>query len=219
MSSIFMPGWTKFELERFLALRTKSENGIMETEYLQKWRDSTMIIRKATIDDIDAVEQLYNAIHTAEENGQQTIGWIRGVYPVRATAENALKREDLFVLEDNGELCGAGIINQVQVDSYRQGNWKYNAADEEVCVLHTLVISPDHAGKGYGRAFLTYYETYALEHGCPELRIDTNARNTAARAMYKKHGYSEIGIIPTDFNGIEGIELVLLEKYLGAKKV
>ena len=71
------------------------------------------------------------------------------------------------------------------------------------------------AGKGYGRAFVEYYETYARENGCTELRIDTNARNEVARAMYKKHGYTEIGIVPTVFNVIEGVQLVLLEKYLG----
>ena len=48
-----------------------------------------------------------------------------------------------------------------------------------------------------------------------ELRIDTNARNIRARHMYQKKGYAEIGIVPTDFNGIPGIRLVLLEKYLG----
>ena len=42
--------------------------------------------------------------------------------------------------------------------------------------------------------------------------MDTNARNEAARAMYRKLGYREIGIVPTVFNGIEGVQLVLLEK-------
>ena len=105
-----------------------------------------MVIRKAAQEDIDAVERLYDAIHTAEENGERTIGWIRGVYPVRATAENALKRDDLFVLEDAGEIRGSGIINQMQVEAYKQGHWKYEAADSQVCVLHTLVIAPDKAG-------------------------------------------------------------------------
>lgn len=59
-----------------------------------------MKIRKATENDIDAVEKLYDAIHTAEEENKQDIGWVRGIYPVRATAEAALKREDLFVLEE-----------------------------------------------------------------------------------------------------------------------
>ena len=35
-----------------------------------------MIIRKGTQADLASVEQLYNDIHTAEETGQQTIGWI-----------------------------------------------------------------------------------------------------------------------------------------------
>lgn len=174
-----------------------------------------MMIRKATEADLDAVEQLYDAIHTAEEAKKQTIGWIRGVYPVRATAEAALERGDLFVLEDAGAIKGTGILNRLQVDSYRRGHWEHDVPDEQVCVLHTLVIAPDSAGKGYGRAFLAFYEAYAKEQGCTELRIDTNARNEVARTMYKRHGYTEIGIVPTDFNGIPGIDLVLLEKYLG----
>ena len=174
-----------------------------------------MIIRKATENDIDAVEKLYDEIHTAEEANRQTIGWIRGVYPVRDTAQKSLNREDLFVLEDNGDIYGTGIINNIQVDSYSLGSWKHVVSDDKVCVLHTLVISPASAGTGYGRKFLEFYENYALEHGCVELRIDTNAKNEVARAMYKRHGYMEIGIIPTTFNGIEGVNLVLLEKYLG----
>ena len=174
-----------------------------------------MMIRKATAKDIDAVEKLYDAIHTAEENGKQTIGWIRGIYPVRKTAEMALARDDLFVLEDDGKICGTGILHKIQVDSYAEGHWEHEVPDERVCVLHTLVIDPDSAGKGYGRAFIEYYETYAQENGCTELRIDTNARNAVARAMCKKHGYTEIGIVPTVFNSIEGVQLVLLEKYLG----
>lgn len=174
-----------------------------------------MIVRKATENDLDAVEKLYDEIHTAEEENKQQIGWVRGIYPVRSTAETALKREDLFVLENDGEIYGTGIINSIQADSYSHGNWKHNISDDQVCVLHTLVISPASTGKGYGRKFLEFYENYALAHGCTELRIDTNAKNEAARTMYKKHGYTEIGIVPTDFNGIPEIKLVLLEKYLG----
>ena len=78
-------------------------------------------IRKAELKDIDAVERIYNDIHTAEERGAQTIGWIRGVYPVRKTAEDALDRGNLFVQEDQGQIVGAGIINQTQVDVYALG--------------------------------------------------------------------------------------------------
>lgn len=36
------------------------------------------IVRKATEKDIDALETLYDEIHTAEEENKQQIGWIRG---------------------------------------------------------------------------------------------------------------------------------------------
>ena len=172
------------------------------------------MIRKAGIKDLDAVDCLYQEIHDAESAGLITTGWIREIYPVKATAEAALERGDLFVLEEDGRILGSGIINQLQVDVYESAPWKYQAPDEQVCVLHTLVISPAARGKGYGREFIRFYEAYALRHGCLELRIDTNELNLAARAMYRKYGYQEIDIVPTTFNGIAGVNLVLLEKQI-----
>lgn len=172
------------------------------------------VIRKAEAADLDAVEAIYDELHSAEESGEAVIGWIRGVYPVRETAEAALRREDLFVLEDEGKIRGAGIINQIQVDSYEGAPWKYSADPGEVCVLHTLVISPRRGRRGYGKRFVQFYEDYAREHRMPELRIDTNARNLRARTMYRKLGYEEIAIIPTVFNNIPDVNLVLLEKHL-----
>ena len=71
-----------------------------------------MEIIKATEQDIDSIEKIYDRIHDAEEAGKATPGWIRGVYPVRKTAEDALKRGDLFVMkvEDEGGTseCGDG---------------------------------------------------------------------------------------------------------------
>ena len=172
------------------------------------------MIRKAEERDLAAIECLYQEIHDAESAGLITTGWIRGVYPIKATAEAALARGDLFVLEEDGRILGSGIINQIQVDVYESAPWNRQAPDDQVCVLHTLVISPSAWGKGYGRAFIRFYEAYALQHGCTELRIDTNERNLAARAVYSKCGYQEIDIVPTVFNGIEGVNLVLLEKQI-----
>ena len=81
-------------------------------------------------------------------------------------------------------------------------------------VLHALVVSPKIKGKGYGTAFVDFYEKYALENGCPYLRMDTNAKNAAARSLYKKLGYIEVSTVPCVFNGIDGVQLVCLEKNL-----
>ena len=174
-----------------------------------------MRVRKATSEDIPAIASLYDDIHSREEAGETTTGWLREVYPVWETAEAAVRRGDMFVQEDgDGNILGTGIINQIQVDVYSDGSWRYPADDDEIMVLHTLVISGRVKRKGLGEQFLKFYEDYAREHGCRYLRLDTNARNKAARAFYNKHGYEEIGIVPTVFNGIPGVDLVLLEKGL-----
>ena len=172
------------------------------------------MIRRAAASDIPAVAAIYDKLHTEEEAGRATIGWIRGVYPTEDTARQALSREDLFVLEDGGRIAGAAIINQTQVDAYDGGLWQYEAEDAKVMVLHTLVIEPDTAGRGFGKRFVAFYEEYARDLGCKVLRMDTNSRNARARAMYRKLGYREAGIVPCCFNGIQGVGLVLLEKSL-----
>lgn len=172
------------------------------------------MIRRAETGDLDAVERIYNELHDAEERGDITVGWKRDIYPARSTAEDAIKRNDLFVLEDDGDVLGAGIINNIQVDVYHGAPWGHEAEDDKICVLHTLVISPRAGRKGLGRQFVNFYEEYARVHGCHELRLDTNEKNTIARKMYRKLGYKEISIAPTVFNGIEGVNLVLLEKWI-----
>ena len=137
-----------------------------------------------------------------------------GGYPVRATAEAALERGDLFIEESDGQPVGTAIINRIQVDVYRNAEWQYPAPDDQIMVLHTLVIDPRAKGRGLGRAFVDYYEQTARDCGCRYLRMDTNALNANARAFYRKLNYREIGIQPCDFNGISNIQLVLLEKCL-----
>ena len=176
-----------------------------------------MRIRKADKRDIPAVAAIFSAIHTAEEKGELTIGWVREIYPTEETACAALARDDLFVMEEAGQVVASAVINRLQVPDYARGQWVYAASTDEVMVLHTLCIHPCAMGRGFGKAFVAFYEDYARENGCPCLRMDTNAINAAARAMYRKLGYREAGIVPCVFNGIEGVGLVLLEKYLGAE--
>ena len=169
-------------------------------------------IRKARAEGLEAVSRIYEHILTEQEQGRVYTGWERGVYPTAQTAMDALEREDLFVQEDGGRIVGAAIINRQQVDVYAGAPWQYPAAPEAVTVLHTLVIDPDAAGRGFGKQFVAFYEDYAIQNGCKVLRMDTNSRNLRARGMYGRLGYREAGIVPCVFNGIAGVDLVLLEK-------
>lgn len=177
-------------------------------------KNMPVTFRKATVADIDAVTAIYDAIIREEEAGRATTGWKRGIYPVRATADAAIARDDLFVAELDGKVAASAVLNQMQVDVYAGAPWEFDAPDEEIFVMHTLVVDPAAGGHGLGRAFEAFYEQEAVRQGCRYLRIDTNVRNTRARALYHSLGYKEIGIVPCSFNGLSDIDLVLLEKAL-----
>ena len=172
------------------------------------------MIRKATLDDLDAISAIYDAIHDREEAGLAVIGWNRAIYPTRASGEASIRAGDMYVLEEEGRVLAAAKINQKQEESYAEGTWTHEAADSEVLVLHTLVVHPEAAGRGIGTRFVAFYEECAARMACPYLRMDTNARNAAARALYRKLGYIEVSIVPCVFNGLAGVDLVLLEKTL-----
>ncbi|MBO7148368.1 MAG: GNAT family N-acetyltransferase [Clostridia bacterium] len=171
--------------------------------------------KKAISNDLDAIAQIYSLTHDEIEAGRAQTGWVRSIYPTRESANVSLERGDMFVCELDGVICASAIINKIQVDVYDGAPWEYPADDDEVMVLHTLVVSPDFASHGLGSAFVEFYEKYALEHGCPYLRMDTNALNLRARALYNRLGYTEIATVPCRFNGIDGVDLVLLEKFIG----
>ena len=173
-----------------------------------------VLIRPAVPEDLDSVAAIYETILNAQDEGRCTVGWIRGVYPTRETAAAALAQGWLYCLTDGGTVLGSAIINRCQPEAYAQGAWLVPAEADQVLVLHTLVIHPDSAGRGLGRRFVAFYEAMAKERGCVSLRMDTNARNLRARALYRALGYREAGIVPTVFNGIPSVQLVLLEKPL-----
>ena len=99
-----------------------------------------MEILKAKETDIDDIERIYEHIHDEEENGRAVIGWIRNVYPVRKTAEDALRRNDLFVMKEENEVVAAAVINQIQVEEYKYARWRVEAEDSEVMVLSLIHI-------------------------------------------------------------------------------
>jgi len=170
------------------------------------------MFRLANTSDLPAIAAIYDRIHTQEEAGITTTGWIREIYPTEQTAARSIENKEMYVLEDDGKIVACGRINQMQDECYQEGAWHYPARPQQVMVMHTLVVEPQYSRMQYGTKFLQFYENFSKEHNCPYLRIDTNARNVRARAFYKKHGYTEVGIVPCEFNGIAGVDLVLLEK-------
>lgn len=169
------------------------------------------MIRKGEKKDIGEVAQIYKNILSLEDKSTST-GWLPNIYPTKETAENAFKRGDLFVFEEEGQIVASAVINTLQDQIYQEGDWSFEGEEDEIMVLHTLVVDPSVRGKGIAKKFVKYYEDYGKAMGARCLRMDTNKINVLARKMYKNLGYREAGIVSCNFNGIPNVQLVLLEK-------
>lgn len=171
------------------------------------------MIRRSTEQDIAGVAEIYGKILEREPDNPMT-GWKKGIYPTEQTALEAHRNGELFVMVAGRELVAAAIINHKQVREYADCEWSFSARDDEILVLHTLVVDPGQSGKGYATDFVRFYEAEGVQRDCRVLRLDTNAINAAARKLYQKLGYREAGIVSCDFNGLDRIRLVCLEKDL-----
>lgn len=90
-------------------------------------------IRPAAAHDLARIEEIYDTIHTAEEAGKVSIGWVRGVYPTRATAQAGLDAGDLFVL-------AVGDEDLIKIHFHTNTPWKVLEYCAGLGDIHDVVI-------------------------------------------------------------------------------
>lgn len=174
-----------------------------------------MEIRRGTVADTGGVAAIYDAIHDEIEQGRYDMKWERGLYPTRQWAEERIAAGDLYVMaDDGGRVVASAVMNHCPLPEYAAGRWFQPRDYAGILVLHTLVVHPRCARRGYGARMVRFFERMAAERGCSRVRLDTQAIDLPARALYRKLGYVEADRVPCEFKGITAIDLVLIEKLL-----
>ena len=160
------------------------------------------MIRIATIDDLDNVEGIYNAILDYEEKNMCYTNWKRGIYPTRQTAIDAIKKGTLHIAENSEGVYGTLILNNEELEEYKNIGWSIEGEGKEILVIHTLCINPAFNGKGKGVELVEYAQEYGKTRGCKVIRLDTYEENILACRMYEKLGYTYAGKTLFNFHGI-----------------
>ena len=147
------------------------------------------MIRKATFDDIELIEDTYNEHFKHEmKHGAFTI-FKKGIYPARKDAERAVNHGTLYVYEENNSIAGSMIVDKVQPAEYTKISWGQTFANNEVMVIHLLMVRPSKAGKGIATSLVRYAMALAGNSSCKALRLDTGSQNIPALSFYKKLGF------------------------------
>ena len=147
------------------------------------------MIRKATFDDIEMIEDTYNEHFKHEmEHGAFTV-FKKGVYPTRKDAEKAMNAGTLYVYEDDNNIAGSIIVDKIQPAEYAGIVWGKTLRSEEVMVIHLLMVRPSMAGRGIASSLVRYAMELAKNHSCGALRLDTGSQNIPVVSLYKKLGF------------------------------
>lgn len=176
---------------------------------------SHRIIKAKSLGDVDSVSNIYELIHQQEESGIVSIGWKREIYPTRETALKAISKDSLFIMCIDDKVVASAIIDRHQPEGYSSVEWLYTADDNKVGVLHTLVVHPNFFGRGLGKEFVAFFETYCRDMGYEVVRMDTQVKNTRPFNLYPKLGYRLAAIKTVPFQGLpEKVKLAMFEKRL-----
>lgn len=169
------------------------------------------MIRLATTKDIDAITATYTELLTYEQAHGSNSNWTLGVYPTRTVPEEKIPRNEMYVLEEDGDICASYVLNSEQASDYKKIAWLYDAPPEKVLVIHTLCVPPSKAGKGYATQMINFAKKFAAENNYAIIRIDTFAGNDPAKRLYQKNGFRLAGKGLALHMGLIEEELVYLE--------
>ena len=64
-------------------------------------------------------------------------------------------------------------------------------APADILTIHTM---PQLRGQGLAGCLLKAFISYAHGRGCPHITLEVRVGNAAARALYLKHGFTEVAV-------------------------
>lgn len=171
------------------------------------------MIRKAALNDVKEIEDTYNEHFQYEiEHGAVTV-FKKGIYPTAKDAEKAIRCGTLYVYEEHNRILGSIIVDDVQPAEYTKIAWSQLFHDNEVKVIHLLLVRPSMAGKGIASALVRHAIHLAHGDSCKAIRLDTGSQNIPAVSLYQKLGFQIVAMSSMKVGGsVEHKEHLFLEK-------
>jgi ribosomal protein S18 acetylase RimI-like enzyme len=147
-----------------------------------------MKIRNAHTQDLNEIMKLISSCVLNMET--QGIHQWDEIYPDEKTIRNDIEKQQLYLLEDEGRVCGVIVLNEFQEPRYKSIDWKFQG---KTLVIHRLMIEPACQRKGYATMLMRFAHKLVKEGHYENIRLDAFTHNPAAVGLYEKLGYRKAG--------------------------
>ena len=146
------------------------------------------MIRKGLSSDINIILKITKACAN-HMIGQGIYQWNEH-YPNKSAFEIDVDRNELYVLEINGEINGCITISTIMDDEYIPVKWL--TSNKNNIYIHRLAIHPEQQGKGYAQQLMDFAEQHAMENSYTSIRLDTFSQNKRNQIFYELRGYKKL---------------------------
>ncbi len=142
------------------------------------------MIRKATVDDIPAISELYR--EQFREMAKMMPDFIKEGDQSVEFLEKTISNDDsdILVYEDNGNVVGFILLQAKErpdFDFMRPGKY---------CYIMDIIVTEAHRNKGFGTALMNSANDWAKEQNCNFVNLDVLVNNHGAIKLYEKLGFT-----------------------------
>lgn len=149
------------------------------------------MIQIANTSDLKEIKELTEACAVAMQ--QKGIFQWNEYYPSIEKLEEDIRKEELYVLREKGEILGIIVLTPEMDEEYIPVEWL--TPNDRNLYVHRLATHPAVWGRGYGQELMKFAETFGGEYNYRSIRLDTFSQNVRNQKFYEARGYTRLGNI------------------------
>lgn len=143
----------------------------------------------ATLDTLEEVCQFYKNVCDGIADDEFGPAWQWGIHPSREMLVDYVKNGKVLVGHIGDQVAGVGAVKFGDDDNYQGADWKYQAKNEDIAVIHIYAINKDFRGQRVSSEMLQAMLKNIKNDGFKVVHLDAIRDNLPAVKLYMKNGF------------------------------
>ena len=168
-------------------------------------------LEEASPNDLDQIRTLYWSLLDSSPKYSQILQWKKNIYPNDDDWNAYIAKGEMYFILQDADIIGAVAVTHAQSKDYRKIHWTIAAEDQDVAVVHLLMISPEYQGHGVATAALDEIIKLAESKKKWAVRLDAVKTNVPAQKLYEKYGFVNCGTAQEYYESTGTTEFIFYE--------
>ena len=177
----------------------------------EKARMKNLRLKEVSIKDLDQIRTLYWRLLDSSPKYGQILQWKKNIYPNDDDWNSYIVKGEMYLILQDVDVIGAVAVTNAQSKEYRKIHWKVKADDQDVAVVHLLMVLPKYQGDGAATAALDEIIKLAADKKKKAVRLDAIGTNVPAQKLYEKYGFVNCGTAQEYYESTGETEFVFYE--------